>query len=79
MESGSKKNNKKFIERTLEALKQHGRELNDGEISYDRTLFINACVGLLLVPSSTIYDQLPNEVIDNWGISSDKITMEDKL
>lgn len=73
-----KKDNKKFIERTIKALDQHGRRLEKGEISYDRTLFINACVGLLLVPSSTIYDQLPNEVIDDWGISSDKITMEDK-
>ena len=79
MESGIKKNNKKFIERTLKALRQHGRALNADEISYDRTLFINACVGLLLVPSSTIYDHLPEEMIDNWGISSDKITMEDKL
>lgn len=71
------KDDKIFIERTRKALKQHVRNLAVGEISYDRTLFINACVGLLLVPNATIYDELPNIPINEWGISADKIRMKD--
>lgn len=72
-----KKDDATFIKRTQMALRQHGRRLKKGEISYDRTLFINACVGLLLVPSATIYDKLPNSSINEWGISAEKISMKD--
>jgi len=73
-----KKDNKKFIERTIKALDQHGRRLEEGEISYDRTLFINACVGLLLVPNASIYDKLPNVCIDEWGIPADRVIIKNK-
>lgn len=69
----TQKNNKKFIERTLHALEQYEAYLPDEKQSYGRTLFINACVGLLIVPQSSYYSKIPNDDICNWGLSRESI------
>lgn len=65
-----------FVRNTLEVLRQYEHFKDELNQSYARTLFINACIGLLFIPrSSSIYDKLPDEIIskDKWGIDADDI------
>lgn len=65
-----------FIRNTLEALNQYDQFKDKLEQSYARTLFLNACVGLLFIPlSSTVYNKLPDEIVskEKWGIDADDI------
>lgn len=66
---------KVFIRNTLKALEQYQDNLNKDEQSYSHTLFINACVGFLIVVSESILDKLPDCEINekDWGISPDDI------
>lgn len=70
-----KPSNKEFILRTIRVLGQYEDVKNQLDCSYSRTLFINCCVGLLLLSKEIAYKQLPNKK-DNllgWGISVDSI------
>ncbi|MBQ3209565.1 MAG: hypothetical protein IJB23_07085 [Alistipes sp.] len=64
-----------FIERTISILQQYENNLKDGEQSYSHTLFINACVGLLMVTRETILNDLPQSQINkqDWGIEPSDI------
>lgn len=65
-----------FIKNTLEALKQYEQFKGELEQSYARTLFINACIGLLFIPrSNSIYNKLPDEIVskEKWGIDANDI------
>lgn len=66
---------KVFICNTLKALEQYQDNLHKDEQSYSHTLFINACVGFLIVVSESILDKLPDCEINekDWGISPDDI------
>lgn len=66
---------KVFIRNTLKALEQYQDNLNKDEQSYSHTLFINACVGFLIVVSESILDKLPDCEINekDWWISPDDI------
>ena len=69
---------KVFICNTLKALEQYQGNLNKNEQSYSHTLFINACVGFLMVANETVFDELPNDIINEeyWGISPDDIEIK---
>ncbi len=69
---------KVFICNTLKALEQYQGNLNKDEQSYSHTLFINACVGFLMVVNETVFDELPNDIINEeyWGISPDDIEIK---
>ena len=69
-----KPSNREFIVRTNKGLEQYENIKKTLECSYSRTLFINCCVGLLLLSKEIAYKQLPNSkksMID-WGIKIDK-------
>lgn len=53
-----------FIQRTQEIV-------NGYQIPFENTLFINACVGLLIIPQQSLFNHLPTEVVsaDKWGIA----------
>ena len=59
-----------FIERTLAVLQQYEKSLKAGEQSYSHTLFINACVGLLMTTTEVVLTRLPTGKIskEDWGI-----------
>ena len=67
--------NKIFIERTLEVLNQYDEFKKQLECSYSRTLFINCCVGTLLVSPKYIFNKRLGEEQDliKWGINPDNI------
>lgn len=71
-------NYKEFINRTLSALEQYDKYIKEHpkEQSYSRTLFINACVALLMIPRDEIFKSLPKTSVEEWGIDEDKISME---
>ena len=64
-----------FISNTLKALEQYQDNLGKDEQSYSHTLFINACVGFLMVVNESILDKLPDSEINeqDWGISPNDI------
>ncbi|MBO7315308.1 MAG: hypothetical protein J6U49_06540 [Alistipes sp.] len=66
---------KTFIINTLKALDQYQENLGKDEPSYSHTLFINACVGFLMVVNESIFDELPDCEINeqDWGISPNDI------
>jgi hypothetical protein len=45
---------------------------------FEETLFLNLCVGLLIIPKESLYNQLPTEEvsISNWDIDPSWITLE---
>ena len=47
---------------------------------FEETLFLNLCVGLLIIPKESLYNQLPTEEvsISNWDIDPSWITCEKK-
>ena len=72
---------KDFICRTLELLKQY--ETCFGTVKYEDTLFLNLCVGLLIMPQQTYFDQfkvLEHTIVDkiHWGINADNIDTGEK-
>lgn len=66
-----KPSNKVFIIRTNNLLEQYQDIKDKLDCSYSRTLFINCCVGLLLLSKEIAYKMLPDdeEQIEKWGIS----------
>ena len=58
-----------FIQRTQEIV-------NGYQIPFENTLFINACVGLLIIPQQSLFNHLPTEVVsaDKWGIADTDIS-----
>lgn len=64
-----------FIGNTLKALEQYQTNLGTDEQSYSHTLFINACVGFLVVANEAVLEELPKSEINEkeWGISLDDI------
>lgn len=65
-----------FIERTLSILKQYESTKEQYDISYAHTLFINCCVGLLMIPKEKVYDELDdNETLSDWGINPNHIEL----
>lgn len=74
-----KKDYREFVRRTLKVLESYDNNLQDGEQSYDRTLFINACLGLLILPQQELYDNLPTDIsASEWGIPTENIIMKNK-
>lgn len=72
---------KEFICRTLDLLKQY--ETCCGTIKFEDTLFLNLCVGLLIIPQQTYFEQfkfLENTIVDknNWGINTNDIDAGEK-
>lgn len=69
---------KEFIRRTIKALTQYEDYIKEHpqEQSYSRTLFINACVGLLMIPHEEKIKSFPNCSVKDWGINEDKIKLE---
>lgn len=72
---------KEFICRTLELLKQY--ETCCGTVKYEDTLFLNLCVGLLIMPQQTYFYQfkvLEHTIVDkiNWGINAYNIDTGEK-
>lgn len=72
---------KEFICRTLKLLKQY--ETCCGIVKYEDTLFLNLCVGLLIMPQQTYFDQfkvLEHTIVDkiNWGINVNDIDVGEK-
>lgn len=57
-----------FIKRTQEIVKTYRSQ-------YEHTLFLNACVGLLIIPEQALYTLLPQEEIseEKWCISADHV------
>lgn len=76
-----KPSNKEFILRTIRVIEQYENVKIKLECSYSRTLFINCCVGLLLLSKEIAYKQLPNskKSMNDWGIDinndKDKISI----
>lgn len=72
---------KEFICRTLELLKQY--ETCCDANKYEDTLFLNLCVGLLIMPQQTYFNQfkvLENTIVNNneWGINPTNIDAGEK-
>lgn len=67
-----------FVENTLKILNQYDEFVGELEQSYARSLFINLCVGLLVIPRSLEYEYsfLPTEVVNKkeWGICKEDIS-----
>lgn len=66
-----------FIKRTLSLIKQYEqlvqtqKETGRRCVSYSRTLFMNCCLGLLVIPREKIYgDPLFSSPAREWGIST---------
>lgn len=57
-----------FIQRTQEIV-------NGYQTPYENTLFVNACVGLLIIPQQSLFDYLPTEIVstEKWGIADTNI------
>ena len=67
---------KEFICRTLELLNQY--ETCCGTPKYEYTLFLNLCVGLLIIPQQAYFDQfkaLERTIVNKneWGINTEDI------
>lgn len=72
----------KFIERTLEILNQYDTLFKDSEAKkYEDTLFLNACLGLLVVPQQDLFDRLPTEEISTQvcGLAREKIRINKNI
>ncbi len=64
-----------FIQRTIKAFNAYEDYVKDKEDDYSHTLFINACVGLLMVPEDSILGDITQKLIDKeiWGIAPEEI------
>ena len=72
---------KEFISRTLKLLRQY--ETSCGITKYEDTLFLNLCVGLLIIPQQAYYDQfqsLQHTFVDKkeWSIDIRMISVGEK-
>lgn len=72
---------KEFISRTLKLLRQY--ETSCGITKYEDTLFLNLCVGLLIIPQQAYYDQfqsLQHPFVDKkeWSIDIRMISVGEK-
>ena len=72
---------KEFISRTLKLLRQY--ETSCGITKYEDTLFLNLCVGLLIIPQQAYYDQfqsLQRTFVDKkeWSIDIRMISVGEK-
>ena len=70
----NKKNCKEFIRRTIAVLNAYKENLPDNEQSYDRSLFMNSCLGLLILPKEEYYKSIPQKSADVWGFPVEKIS-----
>ena len=72
MEFKEKEVGKEFIERTIKILKEDLKNTK-----YDVTLWINCCIGLLVVPRSHYFDAIPNKKVNvlgkDWGLVTHQI------
>ena len=59
-----------FIQRTQEIV-------NGYQIPFENTLFINACVGLLIIPQQSLFNHLPTEVHEDITAGSDNLLHTD--
>lgn len=68
-----------FIIRTRKILKQYDALFSNVEVKdyYNVTLFINCCIGLIIIPRQELNQEIPREIIneDKHGISPDSITL----
>jgi|JI10StandDraft_1071094.scaffolds.fasta_scaffold700842_2 hypothetical protein len=68
-----------FIIRTRKILKQYDALFSNIEEKdyYNVTLFINCCIGLIIIPRQELNQEIPTEIIneDKHGISTDSITL----
>ena len=72
---------KEFISRTLKLLRQY--ETSCSITKYEDTLFLNLCVGLLIIPQQAYYDQfkpLQHTSVDKkeWSIDIQMISVGEK-
>ena len=74
-----------FVKRTQKLLIQYEeficikkRKKNDFKGSYETTLLINCCLGLLIVPKEKVLNELPKTRVnlEDWGISEEMIEIE---
>ena len=67
-----------FIERTKKLLEQYDKPqvVPNQEEKYEVTLLLNCCVGLLILPQSEWYKDIPQEEIssERWGINPSMIS-----
>ena len=68
MENRLRPSSKEFLRRTMSAIEQYSDYLPRDEKSYSHTLFLNACVGLLMVPEAELYNTLPEQRLNDLGI-----------
>ncbi len=59
-----------FIKRTLADIERYQGE-------YEVTALLNSCVGLLVIPKENLFDKLPDEDINRFGIDANKIKVND--
>ena len=68
-----------FIDNTLKILSQYKKFSGELEQSYARSLFLNLCVGLLVIPRSLEKEHsfLPTDIINKkeWGICKENISI----
>lgn len=64
-----------FVIRTKKIIEQYLKYNLENEEKFEITLFINCCVGLLVVPQQRLFDRLPTTLTNQneWGISPDDI------
>jgi len=74
-----------FVKRTKKLLDQYDEFIsikkcikNDFKESYETTLLINCCVGLLIIPNEKLFEKLPITKInlEDWDISEEMIEIE---
>ena len=64
-----------FIKRTKIIIQQYENiHVEKTEEKFEKTLFINCLLGLLIIPQQYLFDKLPNTRINtNWGILESEI------
>lgn len=69
--------NRIFIHNTLSVLRQYEIHKEIFEKNYSHTLFLNTCIGLLIIPKESVLDDLPTIEVDEneWGINPMLITV----
>lgn len=70
-----------FIHRTLNLLKQY--DSIDDTLKYEHTLFLNLCVGLLIIPQNAYFNKfkcLETVIVtqEEWGIEPNHISFGEK-
>lgn len=60
----------------IEFIQRTQKIVNEYQTPFENTLFVNTCVGLLIIPQQSLFDHLPTEVVstDKWGIADTDIS-----